>query len=134
MVAESPYVTPSPWSRSATDLEARLTRRLARRVAEGQETNDSGLPAGPATPPVAQMLAFLFMLGPFLEEGKARFGSHLTLRMPGLPPLVQFSDPAAVRTIFADDGDGMGVDAILSSGTTACDLMPRRLARERAAV
>ncbi len=101
------HVAPSPWSRSAKDPEAWLTRRLARRVAEGAPTAPDGLPGGPASHPVAQMLAFLFMLGPFLEESRVRFGSRLTLRMPGLPPLVQFSDPAAVKAIFADDGEGM---------------------------
>jgi cytochrome P450 len=42
-----------------------------------------------------------------LDDCARRFGETFTLRLPGFPPTVVFSDPAAVKEIFADDGTGM---------------------------
>lgn len=99
-------VRTSPWSRSARDVEAHLTRRLAARLADGRPRHD-GLPPGPASPPVAQMLGFLFLFGPFLEAGRERFGPAITLRFPGMAPLIQFSEAEAIKQVFADAGDAM---------------------------
>ena len=43
----------------------------------------------------------------FLDEQRSRFGDAFTMRLPGLPPLVVFSNPEAVKQIFTDDGETM---------------------------
>jgi cytochrome P450 len=90
------------------DLGNVVVDRVARRVVSGPfAPRTDGLPPGPATPPVAQLLAFLFTPGPFLRACRARYGSHCTLRLPGTPPLVQFSEPDAVKDVFAAGADTM---------------------------
>jgi cytochrome P450 len=43
----------------------------------------------------------------FLDEQRSRFGDAFTMRLPGLPPLVVFANPEAVKQIFTDDGETM---------------------------
>ena len=41
----------------------------------------------------------------FLDECKAKYGDTFTFRLLGLPPLVVFSNPEDVKTVFLDDGE-----------------------------
>ena len=76
--------------------------RAARRItAPGRAPRTDGLPAGPGASPTAQMLTFLLTPGPFLRACRERYGKVLTLRILGLPALVQLSDPEAIREVFA---------------------------------
>jgi cytochrome P450 len=49
------------------------------------------------------------MRDPFrlLDDCAQRFGETFTLTLAGFPPTVVFSDPAAVKEVFADDGNGL---------------------------
>ncbi len=40
----------------------------------------------------------------FFDDCKRRYGETFSMRIAGLPPIVVFSDPEAVKQIFADDG------------------------------
>ncbi|MBX3249602.1 MAG: cytochrome P450 [Myxococcales bacterium] len=83
-------------------------RRIAtRRVSPRPEPTFAALPPGPTSHPVAQMLSFLITPQSFLRAVRSEFGRVATLRIPGIPPLVQFSDPEAVREVFAASGDVM---------------------------
>ncbi|HJL05850.1 MAG TPA: cytochrome P450 [Polyangiaceae bacterium LLY-WYZ-15_(1-7)] len=85
-----------------------LTDFVARRVADGPPgPGADGLPAGPQSPPVAQMFGFLFRPASFLEACRDRFGDALTIRIPGVPPIVQFSDPDAIKQVFASGHEDM---------------------------
>jgi len=44
---------------------------------------------------------------PFLDECVARFGETFTLRFPSAPPIVMFSDPDAIKTIFTGDEEDL---------------------------
>ena len=61
------------------------------------------LPPGPRLPALVQFLHSAFRPTAFLEECSRRFGDPFTLRIPGRPPLVMFSDPEAIREIFTGD-------------------------------
>ena len=63
----------------------------------------SALPPGPRSPAVLQVVRGLRRPIPLLEECARRYGDVFTLRFPGFDPLVVFSDPAAVKTIFSGD-------------------------------
>ena len=43
----------------------------------------------------------------FFEQCKKQYGDPFTFSLPRLPPLVVFSDPAVVKTVFADSGEVM---------------------------
>jgi cytochrome P450 len=60
----------------------------------------------PAGPKASVFTTLSWMRRPFefLEECAARYGDTFTLRFPSLPPLVMFSRPEDVKSIFADDG------------------------------
>lgn len=62
-----------------------------------------GLPPGPDAPPLLQAMRYVQWPIPFLEECARRFGGTFTVRLPGRPPLVLFSDPDAIREIFSGD-------------------------------
>ena len=62
-----------------------------------------GLPPGPRLPATLQVLRWIRSPTVFMEECARRFGDCFTLRFPANPPLVFFSDPGAVREIFAGD-------------------------------
>lgn len=66
-----------------------------------------GLPPGPDAPPLLQAMRYVQWPIPFLEECARRFGGTFTVRLPGRPPLVLFSDPDAIREIFSGDPDDL---------------------------
>lgn len=91
-----------------TTVADAAARRIARRVdPRPSEPAYAGLPPGPTSPPVAQMLSFLLTPQSFLRAIRSEFGRVVTLRIPGIPPLVQFSEPEAVREVFAASGEVM---------------------------
>src|SRR5438093_12747190 len=63
----------------------------------------NGLPPGPATWPLLQMLRYARRPYQTLEEGAREFGNCFTGRAPGQPPIVMFSDPDAIKDIFSAD-------------------------------
>jgi len=67
----------------------------------------TGLPPGPTGWPLVQMLRYSRRPYQTLEETAREFGSCATARVPGQPPIVMFSDPEAIKTIFNADADDM---------------------------
>jgi len=63
------------------------------------------LPPGPRTPTPLVTWNWLRRPYPYLDELRAKFGEVFTIRLLGLPPLVFFSNPDAVREVFTDDGE-----------------------------
>lgn len=63
------------------------------------------LPPGPWEPPVAQLYQFLFRPQRWLLGCRDRFGQPFTMRIPGMPPLVTFSDPEAAKDLFTGPPD-----------------------------
>jgi cytochrome P450 family 110 len=63
----------------------------------------SAVPPGPRLPSVVQVLRWVRQPLPMLDEYRRRWGDAFTLRFPGSPPMVLFSDPEAVKTIFTGD-------------------------------
>jgi cytochrome P450 len=63
----------------------------------------TALPAGPRAPSVVQVVRWLRRPIAFLEACSRRYGDVFTLRFPAYDPIVLFSDPAAVKSIFGGD-------------------------------
>ncbi len=63
------------------------------------------LPPGPGGPPLVATMHWLRRPFDFLEDCQEKYGDAFTFRLPQLPPLVVFSDPEVVKTVFADSGD-----------------------------
>lgn len=61
---------------------------------------EARLPPGPAEPAAIQALQWIFRPVDYLERARDRFGKVFTSRLAGLPPLIHFSDPEAIREIF----------------------------------
>ncbi|HZR80831.1 MAG TPA: cytochrome P450 [Candidatus Binatia bacterium] len=61
------------------------------------------LPPGPTAPALVQLLRSGFRPVAFLEDCARRYGDPFTVRLPGTPPLVFFSDPDAIKDIFTGD-------------------------------
>ncbi len=78
---------------------------------------ETGLPPGPTTWPLLQMLRYSRRPYQVLEEAAREFGNCYTARAPGQPPIVTFTDPEAIKDIFTADADeahgGEGVGPIL---------------------
>lgn len=62
----------------------------------------NSLPPGPR---LIQTLGFVRNPYRFLDDCARRFGEWFTVRVPGVPPFVFTSDPAAVREVFLGDPD-----------------------------
>jgi cytochrome P450 len=77
------------------------------RADDGPLAEAPPLPPGPDAPPLLQALRFVQWPLPLLDECAARFGDVFTLRLPAAPPLVLFSHPDAVKTIFAGDEEDL---------------------------
>ncbi|MDE2929221.1 MAG: cytochrome P450 [Acidobacteriota bacterium] len=61
------------------------------------------LPPGPRAPRFFQMFRWIFRPVPLLRACAETYGDAFTLRLVGTPPVVFFSDPAAIRQIFSGD-------------------------------
>lgn len=62
-------------------------------------------PAGPRDPALLQVARYLRDPTGHLEACRATWGPVFTLRWPGMPPMVYFTDLDAVREIFAAPAD-----------------------------
>ena len=65
------------------------------------------LPPGPTAPPLLQAMQWVQWPLPLLEECEKRFGETFTLRLPAAPPIVFFSHPDAIKTIFTGDEEDL---------------------------
>ncbi len=65
----------------------------------------SKLPPGPRIPRLLQLLRWVFTPLPFMHACWKRYGDPFTVRLPGYPPMVFFSDPVAIKQIFTGDPD-----------------------------
>lgn len=63
----------------------------------------SKLPPGPRLPSLFQSFKWTFAPLPFMRDCADRYGDTFTVRLLGLPPMVFFTDPGAVRQIFTGD-------------------------------
>ena len=63
----------------------------------------SKLPPGPRLPSALQLLKWVFAPLPFMRACAERYGDTFTVRLLGLPPMVFFTDPGAIRQIFTGD-------------------------------
>src|SRR5438034_9118519 len=74
------------------------------------------LPPGPKSPAIINMLRYA--LNPYhaMKEG-LRYGPCYIVRMLGQPPIVSFTDPAAIKEIFLADIE------VVRSGEAIADLL-----------
>ncbi|MEM9074941.1 MAG: cytochrome P450 [Myxococcota bacterium] len=70
------------------------------RPLDAQVAQDRALPSGPTYPALAQLATFLYLPRFFLARSRAQFGTPLTIRLPGVNPIVMFDDPAAIKEVF----------------------------------
>jgi cytochrome P450/predicted unusual protein kinase regulating ubiquinone biosynthesis (AarF/ABC1/UbiB family) len=68
---------------------------------------DVPLPPGPDAPPLFQALRWLQWPLPLMDECATRYGEVFTLRLPQSPPIVLFSHPDAIKTIFTGDEEDL---------------------------
>ncbi len=61
------------------------------------------LPPGPRALRLFQMFQWIFRPIPFMRICAETYGDAFTIRLVGLPPMVFFSDPAAIKQIFTGD-------------------------------
>jgi cytochrome P450 len=71
------------------------------------ETPSPGLPPGPTAWPIVQLLRYARRPYGVMEDAAHEFGTCYTVRGPGLPPMVVFSDPDAIKDIFTADPDAL---------------------------
>ncbi len=65
------------------------------------------LPPGPTSPPLLQAMRWVQWPLPFMDECALRFGETFTLRFPAAPPIVMFTHPDAIKTIFTGDEEDL---------------------------
>src|SRR2546426_7860429 len=68
---------------------------------------ETTLPLGPRTWPLLQILRYARRPYGSMEENARQFGTCSTVRVPGQPPIVMFTDPDAIRDIFTANADDM---------------------------
>ena len=71
------------------------------------ETPSPALPPGPTAWPIVQLLRYARRPYGVMEDAAREFGTCYTVRGPGLPPMVVFSDPDAIKDIFTADPDAL---------------------------
>ena len=76
------------------------------------------VPSGPRLPAILQLLNWIYRPIPFMEACSRRYGDCFTIRFPGNPPIVFFSDPEAVKEIFTGNPEQ------LPAGETRAILRP----------
>jgi cytochrome P450 family 110 len=90
-------------------VQRALVEVLAAQVpgaADTQATGD-GLPPGPASSPLLQAMRWVQWPLPLMDECAERFGETFTLRFPATPPIVMFTHPDAIKTIFTGDEEDL---------------------------
>ncbi len=89
-------------------IQRALVETLAAQAPGAQATPAAdGLPPGPTEPPLLQAMRWVQWPLPFLDECAKRFGETFTLRLPSAPPIVFFSHPDAIKTIFTGDEEDL---------------------------
>jgi cytochrome P450 len=63
------------------------------------------LPPGPSWPSIVQGIGYWSRPLPLLETCRRRYGGRFTLRLPGVPPWVEHTDPEHVKQIFTAPPD-----------------------------
>ena len=61
------------------------------------------LPPGPKVPRLLQTYNWIFRPIPFMRACAEAYGDAFTIRLIGLPPMVFFTDPAAIKQVFTGD-------------------------------
>lgn len=69
-----------------------------------RRSSGEALPAGPRTPAIINMLRYAVNPYAAIKE-RLRNGDCYTVRMLGQPPIVNFTDPASIKDIFAAVAD-----------------------------
>jgi cytochrome P450 len=66
------------------------------------------LPPGPSARPALQTLRWFYRPIPYMEECRRRFGDAFSVRFIGFrTPMVMFSDPEAVKAVYAERDNGL---------------------------
>jgi cytochrome P450 len=76
------------------------------------------LPPGSKLPAIVQGLQFVRHPVEYFDRCRERYGDPFTIRLPSTPPVILFSDPAAIREIFTGDDD------VLHAGEATIMLQP----------
>ncbi|MFV8165289.1 cytochrome P450 [Mycobacterium sp. 134] len=80
------------------------------------------LPPGPRLPKLVQLAVFLAARDRAIAAVQRRYGTSVTVRLPGFDNLVVVSDPALVKEVFVSGGDLLGEGAnlgqVLGPGST----------------
>src|SRR5262249_54648480 len=90
-------------------IQRALVETLAAQAPGASETvmATDGLPPGPTSPPLLQAMRWVQWPLHFLAECAQHFGETFTVRSPSGPPIVMFSDPDAIKTIFTGDEEAL---------------------------
>src|SRR4051812_47833624 len=72
----------------------------------------SALPPGPRAPSIVNLARWVLQPFAMLDDCARRYGEYFTVKLPGMPPNVVFTDPAAVRDLFTAPPDDAGVGEI----------------------
>jgi cytochrome P450 len=89
-------------------IQRAMIETLSQQVPGGAEaTRDDALPPGPDAPPLLQALRWVQWPLPLLDECARCYGDTFTLRLPQSPPIVLFSQPDAIKTIFTGDEESL---------------------------
>ena len=95
-------------SRAATVLDQTSTRAGARpREDTDRRALPGALPPGPRTPRFLLLLRWTRNPVPVLDACARELGECFTIALPGTPPFVLFSNPAAIKDIFTGDPDDL---------------------------
>jgi cytochrome P450 len=90
-------------------IQRALVEALAAQAPSAAESALAGdnLPPGPTSPPLLQAMRWVQWPLPFLDECERRFGETFTLHFPSAPPIVFFTHPDAIKTIFTGDEEDL---------------------------
>src|SRR5262249_31865706 len=88
-------------------IQRALVETLAAQAPSTVEAATDGLPPGPTSAPLLQVMRWVQWPLPFLDECGQHFGEIFTLRFPSAPPIVMFTHPDAIKTIFTGDEEDL---------------------------
>ncbi len=90
-------------------IQRALVEALASQAPAEAEAGLPGddLPPGPTAPPLLQAMRWIQWPLPFLDECERSCGETFTLRLPSAPPIVFFTHPDAIKTIFTGDEEDL---------------------------
>jgi cytochrome P450 len=85
---------------SAPFREDGMLAAALQRLGDARRNGGARLPPGPPEPALVQAFRWLYAPADFMDRARARYGRVFTVRLAGLPPLVQLADPEAIRELF----------------------------------